>query len=155
MMNRQKKPLYRKINTKVTSKTHAHRSGDDYRKYRRSKKRKLDPTMSKGVQHGRDYTPLYKFLLSKVGQLWDNVYKEAQGRLDKEEPIFRMVSKLSQEESEDYYRASENSYYSKLYIDEGLLQKVNPNMGPESLYPSCPCCTHTFNGIPFVNKFRG
>ena len=39
-------------------------------------------------QHGLDYTPLYKFLLFKVGRKWDEVYSEAIARLDKKNQFF-------------------------------------------------------------------
>lgn len=77
--------------------------------------------------YGYDYTPLFKFLLSKVGEKWDEIYSEAKSRLDKEEPIFWLVA-LHPDEREDFIRCGESSYYSGLYVDEaGLLQKVNPN----------------------------
>ncbi|WP_332693165.1 hypothetical protein [Devosia sp.] len=53
-------------------------------------------------------------------------------------------------------RVGESSYYSGMYVDvEGLLQMVNPSIGPSSLIPQCKCCTHTFNGIPFTKPFMG
>ncbi|WP_417700851.1 hypothetical protein [Pseudophaeobacter sp.] len=50
-----------------------------------------------------DHTPLYKFLLSKVGQDWDDIYSEAVAWLDKDEPIFRLVA-LQPEDGERYMR---------------------------------------------------
>ncbi len=53
--------------------------------------------------NGLDHTPLYKFLLSKVGQDWDDIYSEAVAWLDKDEPIFRLVA-LQPEDGERYMR---------------------------------------------------
>ena len=48
--------------------------------------------MHPGRQNGLDYTPLFRFLLSKVGQDWDAVHSEAVARLDRQEPIYWMVA---------------------------------------------------------------
>jgi len=107
------------------------------------------------AHRGRDYTPLFKFLLSKVGQPWNQVHSEAVSRLDREEPIFWLVA-LQESERRDYVRVSESSYYSGLYVDsQGLLQRVNPSLDSSSLEPMCKCCTHTFNGVRFTRPFRG
>lgn len=101
-----------------------------------------------------DYTPLYKFLLSKVGQDWDKIHSEAISRLDKEEPIYHLVALFNKSEEKDYVRCGESSYYSGLFVDENnFLQKVNPNLKNEDMYPSCNCCTHTFNGMPFQKTY--
>lgn len=67
------KPLYRKVNTRARGVRH--RSGGEYRHERNSKRerRNEDAEVSRGSMHGRqqrglDYTPLFKFLLSKVGK---------------------------------------------------------------------------------------
>lgn len=103
-------------------------------------------------KRGLDYTPLFKFLLSKVGQDWDKVYKEAVERLDKEEPIFWMVA---QEEGDlpDMVRLGESSYYSALYVDNtNKHQRIDPNLKAEDLIPFCTCCTHILNGVVFGLK---
>jgi hypothetical protein len=57
-------------------------------------------------------------------------------------------------ERRPFFRAGENSYYSGLYVDDdGKLAKVAPELRNEDLWPSCPCCTHTFNGAPFVRNY--
>jgi len=100
-------------------------------------------------RHGFDYTPLFRFLLSKVGHPWDQVFSEANARLDRPEPVFWMVAQ-HESDKQDYVRTDENSYYSGLWVDEGgLLQKVNPQLTPEQMKPFCNCCTHTFNGVVF------
>jgi len=105
--------------------------------------------MSARQKRGLDYTPLFKFLLSKVGSDWNAVHKEAISRLDKPEPIFWLVA-LHEHERKDFVRMGESSYFSGLYVNEqGLLALVNPNLGPEKMAPLCQCCTHTFNGRPF------
>jgi len=50
-------------------------------------------------QRGLDYTPLFFFLLSKIGQHWDEVYSEAISRLDRPDPIFWMVAQHEHQQS--------------------------------------------------------
>ncbi|MFX8020124.1 hypothetical protein ABTK57_20225, partial [Acinetobacter baumannii] len=68
-----KEPLYRKVNT--TAHGVFHRFGEDFSTMRRSVNAgevRLDAiSMKKGVRRGLDYTPLFRFLLSRVGQDWD------------------------------------------------------------------------------------
>lgn len=110
--------------------------------------------MAKGVRRGLDYTPLYRFLLSKVGRPWDDIYSEAKRRLDRAEPIFWMVA-LGEDDRKDYVRLGESSYFSGLFVDEsGILRVVDPEIGPSSLEPSCACCTHTFNGSRFTRRYE-
>lgn len=89
----QKEPLYRKVNNKARMTRHG--DGGEYRYGRHTKKQKISieeetmrSSMHSKFRHGLDYTPLYRFLLSKVGHNWTQVHSEALSRLDKEEPIF-------------------------------------------------------------------
>ena len=148
-MNRDKKPLYRKVNTKARG-VH-HRFGGDYSDTRN---KESAVGMRQGVQRGLDYTPLFRFLLSSVGKKWDDVYSEAVSRIDKPEPIFWLVA-MGKEGAKDSVLVGESSYYSGLYVDEsGLLQIVNPIVNETTLDPSCSCCTHSFNGVVFTKKYR-
>lgn len=154
-----KKPLYRKVNTRTRGVRH--HTGGDYRHERntRQEKRNEADEVSRGSMHGRtqrglDYTPLFRFLLSKVGEDWQAVHAEAISRIDREEPIFWLVAR-NEDEEKPYVRVGESSYFSGLYVDEnGKLAKVAPDLRNEDLRPSCACCTHTFNGVPFVNRFK-
>ncbi|ELA3127348.1 hypothetical protein RFM71_004612 [Vibrio parahaemolyticus] len=144
----EKKPLYRKVNTRTHRVPHIH--GGDYRD---SRGKDTAFGMRKGVRRGLDYTPLFKFLLSKVGHEWDSVFSEAASRLDKNEPIYWIVS-LERDRAQDYVRLGESSYYSGLYVDEqGILQVTNPDVNETTLRPFCKCCTHTFNGIVFEQEY--
>ncbi|WP_421551898.1 hypothetical protein [Pseudomonas yamanorum] len=146
-----KPPLYRSVNTRTHNVCHG--SCRTYREQRHSKSEK-NSMLSRGSmhshhRHGLDYTPLFRFLLSKVGHHWDGVFSEANARLDRPEPVFWMVA-LHERDKKEYVRTDEASYYSGLYVDEaGLLQKVNPQLTPELMKPFCNCCTHTFNGVVF------
>ena len=151
-----KEPLYRKVNT-LTRYNH-HNSGGDYRHDRNTKAQKENDEfgilhqnrqgMGKSVKRGLDYTPLFKFLLSKVGKEWTAIHSEAVSRLDKEEPIFWLVARTKNDRRE-VVNISENSYYSGLYIDEnGILQKVNTHFSNTPSLVCCTCCTHSFNGVP-------
>ena len=152
-MNKEKSKLYRKVNTK-TYNVH-HNFGGDFKNSRNSRKETLEQTkgsMFGKKERGLDYTPLYRFLLSKVGKKWNEIYSEAKSRLDKSEPIFYMVS-LEETDKEDYVRVGESTYFSGLYVDsEGILQITNPNLTAKDMKPSCSCCTHTFNGKLFGSE---
>lgn len=165
MKNYEKEPLYRKVNTKARG--CFHKVGSDA-KYDRNTKAGIQRSMKNNVRRGLDYTPLFKFLLSKVGKKWDEVYWEAQSRLNSEEPIFWMVTFGREDQRTMPLKVTEktqrildgsflydNSSYSLLVVDEeGILQIKDPSLKNEDIEPHCPCCTHTFNGKPLVNKFN-
>jgi hypothetical protein len=105
-------------------------------------------------RHGLDYTPLFRFLLSKIGSGFAEVYREAASRLDRPDPIFWLVAR-SEEEKQAYVRVGERSYYSGLYVDEdGRLALVDPGVRLEDMEPRCACCTHTLNGVAFTRSYR-
>lgn len=164
MKKDRKEPLYRKENKASLSCRYYVSTGGDAKWDRNTKQAKKDaddeishqPIKTKSYNRGastafssksnglgRDYTPLFKFLLSKVGKKWDEVYSEAKSRLDSEEPIFWMVK--FDPIDQDGFRAGESTYYSTLTVDkDGILVKVNENMIPWK--PGCECCTHSVNG---------
>jgi hypothetical protein len=149
-----KEPLFRRVNTR----THnvRHNFGGEYR-WSRQRNDSLEGrgSMHAGKRRGRDYTPLFRFLLSRVGKDWTDVHHEAVSRLDDEEPIFWLVARTEAEKRPSVL-LGENSYYSGLYIDENnRLAIVDPALSVEQMEPSCSCCTHTFNGIPFTRPCRG
>ena len=149
-MDREKPKLYRKVNTKAKG-VH-HDFGGDFKNSRNSKKETFQQakgTMFGTKERGLDYTPLFKFLLSKIGRNWNEVFSEAKSRLDKQEPIFWIVA-LNEEEKKDYIRIGESTFFSGLFVDnDGILQLVNPNLKAVDMKPFCDCCTHTFNGKIF------
>lgn len=149
-MRKEKSKLYRKVNTKAEGV--CHNFGGDFKDARNNKKESLQQakgTMFAKQKRGLDYTPLYKFLLSKVGKNWNEIFSEAKARIDKEEPIFRMVA-LHEKDKRDYIRLGESTYFSGLFVDkDGVLQKVNPHLKASDMKPFCTCCTHTFNGQIF------
>lgn len=152
-----KEPLYRKVNT-TAHRVH-HGQGGDYSDDRNARATRSDEAV-RSPMHGRrqlglDYTPLFRFLISKVGAEWASVYSEAVARLDRADPIFWLVA-LRHDERRRYVLIGESSYYNGLYVDDiGTLQLVDPVVGPSSLVPRCKCCTHTFNGTPFTRPFAG
>ena len=110
--------------------------------------------MHQGVRRGLDYTSLFRFLLSRVGRKWDEIYSEAVTRLDRREPIFWLVA-LREDAAQAYVRTGEASYFSGLKVDsDGILRVADPMAGPGTLVPQCPCCTHTFNGIEFTQLYQ-
>ena len=147
-----KKPLYRQVNTR----THVVRHGGGHARWDRNTKAAGSAHASKmksGFRHGPDYTPLYRFLLKKVGQPWSEVHSEAVSRLPDEEPIWYIVASVGSVR-EPIYRTGESSYFSGLYVNEtGHLALVVPSLSNNMLWPACACCTHSFNGTPFVNSF--
>ncbi len=151
-----KEPLYRKVNTR----THGvhHGRGGEARWERNTKATARADTMRgsmhSGLRHGRDYTPLFRFLQSRVGRPWHEVHSEAVARLDRPDPIFWIVARI-EADRKPVVRVGESSYWSGLFVDdEGVLALVAPDQGVETLWPACLCCTHTFNGKPFTNPYR-
>lgn len=144
-------PLYRAVNTRTHGVRHD-RGGDA--RHERHTKAGTDPEVSRGSmhgrqRHGRDYTPLFRFLLSREGRRWDAVYAEAKARLDTPEPIFWLVA-LREDEGQRCVRTGESSYFSGLFVDaEGILRRVDPALAPADMKPDCTCCTHTLNGVRF------
>lgn len=155
-MRGRKEPLYRKVNTRARGVDH-HKGGRARWERNTKAARKSEATrgsMHPGRENGLDYTPLFRFLLSKVGEDWDEVHSEAVARLDKHEPIFWLVA-LNEADKRPVIRCGESSFYSGLYVDEeNRLALVDPSVKNEDLEPDCGCCTHTFNGVPFVKKYR-
>jgi hypothetical protein len=147
-MRPEKEPLYRKENKLVRN--YRGDKGGDFRHERHSKKMKefegSHRSMGGNKQRGLDYTPLYRFLVSRVGRDWDEVYSEAHSRLDKDEPIFLIVA-LEPADRRDAVRTGESSLWSGLYVDDNnILQKVNPDLTVDDFLQDCNCCTLTFNG---------
>jgi hypothetical protein len=147
-----KEPLYRKVNTQ----THGvhHGTGGDYRTERNGAalSEAGRSSMHGKQKRGLDYTPLFRFLLSKVGAEWDGVYREAVARLDRPDPIFWLVARHEAERRE-IVRLGESSYFTGLYVDDdGILRIVNPDLRAEDQVPSCSCCTHTLNGVRFGSQ---
>ncbi len=147
--------LYRRVNTKARGVKH--NTGGDYR-HERNTKAEIQSDVQRLSMHGKvkrglDYTPLFRFLLAKVGMPWNEIQAAAIARLDRSEPIFWIVALLAQERNE-FVRVGESSYYSGLYVDAGgLLQRVNAALNESSFAPFCSCCTHTFNGVRFTQRF--
>jgi len=140
----QKKKLYRKVNSKAYPRDH--HSGPDFKHQRNTKV--PDYTMKQGVRRGLDYTPLFKFLLSKVGENYDKTVSEAISRLDGNKDGLNWIM----DEAQELIRI-ENSYFSTLYkAEDGTLQKVNPSITVNDCSPWCDCCTHSFNGKIIKNK---
>lgn len=105
-----KKPLYRPMN-KVTHNGPPHHDygfKNRYRFDRNSKQTVKDEKefaeksnikkqhKNKNTDIGLfDYTPLYKFLLTKEGCDWDGVWKECQERLNTTAPVYNMVVNIN------------------------------------------------------------
>lgn len=151
MAMHRKEPLYRRVNT--TAHGVRHNRGGDFRDSRTRDDRAGRGAMAKGKQRGLDYTPLFRFLLSKVGQDWDAVHSEAVARLDRPDPIFWLVAR-TEDDRKPFVRIGESSYYSGLYVDDdNRLALTAPDLANEDMRPGCACCTHTFNGVPFVRTY--
>lgn len=144
------KPLYRRVNTTAHN-VHHHEGGDFAEGRAKSKgEEHLRESMSRGIRRGLDYTPLFRFLLGKVNLPWEDTYREAVRRLDREDPIWWLVAHQNAPHL-PICRIGESSYYHGLYVDEeGILRLVAPAIGPESLLPYCTCCTHTLDGVQFT-----
>jgi CRISPR/Cas system-associated endonuclease/helicase Cas3 len=95
-----KKPLYTKVNRRSYQSSQYEYSGGDHKHLRNTKKFKnLDAkriSMKGRNIQARDYTPLYKYLISNVGRSWDDIYSEIKPRLkgierEVKNPIFYIV----------------------------------------------------------------
>lgn len=144
----QKEPLYRKENT--LARDMHHNFGGDFRHDRHTKKHinseAMHSPMAKNVKRGLDYTPLFRFLLSKVGQNWDMIYSEAVSRLDREDPIFWIVEHNNEDKS-GIVRIGDYTYYHSLFVDENnLLQKINPDVTSDHINVYCDCHTWSLDG---------
>jgi hypothetical protein len=141
-----KEPLFRKINTRTH---HVRREAGGEFRHERSSSKDWETTrgsMHPDTKHGHDYTPLHRFLLSRVGRPWVPTRSEAEARIDDDSQITWMVAEAG-EERRACVRTGENSYFSGLFVDdEGVLRVVDPELTAETFLPSCSCCTHTFNG---------
>lgn len=151
-MRGEKKPLYRKYN-KTARGFHENSPGGDFRHERNSKAFQNFEGTHKSIrrtQGGMDYTPLYKFLLSKVGQPWEAVHSEAVSRIDDPNAVYDIIVTDPLDKRETTYMG-ESTQYSLLKVDDdGILVKVNPDAVPNGA--TCTCCTHTFNGKVMTNK---
>lgn len=155
MKTGREKPLYRRVNTRTHGVVHGH--GGKSKWARNTKENQNDQSthgsMHSTHRHGYDYTPLFRFLISRVGKDWDKTYREAISRLDKEEPIFWMVAR-SKIDEEPFVRLGESTYFSGLFVDEdNVLSLVAPDLSVDDMVPSCSCCTHTFNGSRFTKAY--
>jgi hypothetical protein len=153
-MSRSRAPLYRKVNTRARGVYH--HFGGDFRHQRATEKLRDERhgTMHGQRRRGLDYTPLFQSLRSKVGEDWNVVFREAVTRLDRPDPIFWVVS-LEERNKQDYVCVGDSSYFSGLFVDhDGRLQLAHPALCVSTLTPSCGCCTHTLNGIPFTRKWK-
>jgi len=83
--------MYRIVNTRARG-VHHYFGGD----YRNNRNKESSIGMSQGTQRGLDYTPLFRFLLSKVGSYWDDIHSEAVSRLDKQARVYFLDSSEKQ-----------------------------------------------------------
>lgn len=151
----QKKPLYRKVNTRTRGVLHGNGGKSKWERNTKAEKSNQSSrgSMHSNHRHGLDYTPLFKFLLTKVGQNWDDVHSEAVERLDHSDPIFWMVARHEKDKCA-FVRVGESKYFSGLFIDDSnCLAIVDPDLCVDDMKPTCPCCTHTFNGERFTQHF--
>ena len=152
-MGYEQKPLWRKVNTRTRGvRGNFHGAPRVREANRRVKAAAEDGVRGKvrgGLRHGRDYTPLFRFLLKNVGRPWSEVHAEAVARLDTQEPIGWMVARSDLEEK-PYFTTEESTFWSGLRVDAtGRLTLVAPKLTADDLPVRCTCCTHTFNGEAF------
>jgi hypothetical protein len=169
MKQDRKKPLFRKENKSSLSTHYYVIKGGDFRHERHTKEMKSFQGNKKSMNPknnlGYDYTPLYRFLQSKVGKPWNDVHAEAVSRLngkEGEEAIFHLVypnlSMVHPRHGKVHYgnvpsivRMGENSMYHSLTVDEdGILQFIDRDAKWE--HSLCSCCTHTLDGKVIKNS---
>lgn len=138
-----KEPLFRRQNKLATN--YRGDTGGEFRHERNSKQMKEfegSRMPMRGKNRGVDYTPLFRFLQSSEGRLFDEVHSESVSRLDTAEPIFWLVV----DDGSAIVRVSEATYYHAMCVDdEGILRFVDKSATME---PYCTCCTTTLDGKP-------
>ena len=155
-LNKSRK-LYRSDNT--TTRHYSINPGGEYRWGRNRKKAEDELLAKRETMHGRqkrgrDYTPLFYFLVKQIGQPWDKVFSEVCGRLDTTEPVFWLVA-LHEHQKRDLVRIGDSSFYPGLFVDgNGILQQVNPSITGKDVKVICRCCTHTYMGEPVPGKYE-
>jgi len=164
MKQDRKKPLFRKENKSSLSTHYYVIKGGDFRHERHTKEMKNFQGNKKNMNPknnlGYDYTPLYRFLQSKVGKPWNDVHAEAVSRLNGKEgeknifylvyPDLTIVHPLHGKVP-PIVRLGEGSMYHSLTVDEnGILQFIDKNAKCE--LSLCSCCTHTLNGKVIKNS---
>jgi hypothetical protein len=152
MKTDRKKPLWRKLNKEKSYKTHDLKVGAEYD---RGTKDGVKRSMHTTKHHLKDYTPLYKYLLKHVGEDFDKICSDVYPRIDDRERIWDIIDRNGSHDLHSRVcNVGGNSYYSTLIIDEdNILQIKTPELKNSDLWPDCGCCTHTFNGVVYVNKF--
>lgn len=114
-------------------------------------------SMSKTRSTMRDFTPLYQYLLSAVGEDFDMIKSHVYKRLEAQDRdvIWNMVATNDLQLNPDgIVRLTDNAYYSQLYVDnDNILKVYKPEVTINHLFPHCSCCTHTFNGTKFINPY--
>jgi hypothetical protein len=151
-MNKEIKPLWRKLNKEKSYKTHDLKVGAEFDKNTKEgvKRSMRSDNRNRGI---KDYTPLYKYLIKHVGEDFDKICSDIYPRIDDRDAIWHIIAD-NENKKKPIARVGNNSYYNELYVDENnILQIVDPELKNSDLYPSCDCCTHSFNGKPFVNKW--
>ncbi len=105
-MFKTKKPLYQKVNP--TAHGVYHHIGGNFSEAR-NQTNSIDAPMSqslrKGARRGLGDTPLFRFLLSRVGRHWNGTFSVAVGRFDQNATTFWLVA-LREEDAQDYVRLS-------------------------------------------------
>lgn len=143
--------LYRSVNT--TTRHQSNNPGAEYRWERNGKKVGNELLAKRVTMHGRqkrgrDYTPLFYFLIKHIGKPWDEIFSEVCGRLDTTEPVFWLVAR-HEHQRRDLVCIGGSSFYPGLFVDEnGILQQVNPSISGKDVKVTCRCCTHTYIGEP-------
>lgn len=134
-------------------------------RWTRHSKNGITPKMKRRINYHLDYTPLFKFLLSKEGEKWEDVWRDCQKRVDTVEPVLWMVQNIllnglpkydkSPEEYDKSFGYGEGSYFSTMYVDEnGILQVVDKNYKEPTSLEYCRCCGETFNGLLYETYKR-
>ncbi len=149
---RDKKPLYRTMNTRSHGVNYHRGIGPDSRHDRNTKDGLRKSMASRKL--GLDFRPLFLFLQSKVGEKWDDVYSEAKSRIPASEAhVIDYIFCENRPDDTEYFMINENCCYSRLKVDDdGILQKYS-DLRIEQMYPSCGCCTHTLDGKVITNSW--
>lgn len=119
-------------------------------------KKRFKPFYLEETSKCKNYTPLFKYLLSQVGKNWDDVWKDVFPRVDGvSDPIRLMVINVNKhgnvievENKQPYFSYNLRYYgyrtFSTLFVDENnILQYVDKNFRPH--HDNLGMITKSFN----------
>lgn len=182
-MNFKDKQLYRSANKSTYQNTLTEKTAKHFR-YTRNTKIMSGSIVKRGKMQpnnnlGYDYTPLIKFLFSRLNQNFDITFSEINLILNNglhkpkvKTEILSMINVLVHKQViindnivndnngnilSSFFRFGEATYYDSFYIDNDnnlkLIKDITKEIFEFCDY-ACHCHTHSYNGKKYINKIK-